>query len=71
MDVDDEEDAFEERRKIDADEKYEADWTDKKQYFPIDLAVFDAQKKAEAMSLNDAAKIERIPRTGTRKRRRV
>ena len=59
MDVDDEEDAFEERRKIDADEKYEADWTDKKQYFPIDLAVFDAQKKAEAMSINDAAKIER------------
>jgi hypothetical protein len=64
MDVDDEEDAFEERRKIDADEKYEADWTDKKQYFPIDLAVFDAQKKAEAMSINDAAKIERDTANG-------
>jgi hypothetical protein len=63
MDIDDEEDArrrvLEQRRKIDADEQYEADWTDKKQYFPIDLAVFDAQKRAEEMSLNDAAEEER------------
>jgi len=41
------------RRKIDADEAYKADWTDKKQYFPIDLAVYDAQKKAEEMTLED------------------
>lgn len=58
---DDDDDDFDEddamnvdaRRKIDADEAYKADWTDKKQYFPIDLAVYDAQKKAEEMTLED------------------
>ena len=43
MEIDDEEDAQRGVRKIDADEKYEADWTDKKQ-FSIDLAVFDARR---------------------------
>ena len=58
---DDDDDDFDEddamnvdaRRKIDADEAYKADWTDKMQYFPIDLAVYDAQKKAEEMTLED------------------
>ena len=50
-------------RTIAADEKYEADWTDKKQYFPIDLAVFDARgrtegirRRTEGISLNDDEK---------------
>ena len=38
-------------RTIAADEKYEADWTDKKQYFPIDLRLM-----AEELSLNDDEK---------------
>jgi len=56
MEIDDEEDAQRGVRKIDADEKYEADWTDKKQYFPIDLAVFDARRRTEEISLNDVEK---------------
>ena len=63
MEIDDEEDAQRGVRKIDADEKYEADWTDKKQYFPIDLAVFDARgrtegicRRTEGISLNDDEK---------------
>ena len=59
MEIDDEEDAQRGVRKIDADEKYEADWTDKKQYFPIDLAVFDARKDRGNTQKDRGNKFER------------